>query len=74
MMNYHKGKRDICERTFADAVAIVEFCRTIEKGHATGRMPSRQLFRSGTSTGADAEEAQAGRCRPDFISKVSIAR
>ena len=73
-MNYEKGKRDICERTFAFAVAIVEFCRTIEKGQATERMLSRQLFRSGTSIGANIEEAQAGQSRPDFISKVSIAR
>ncbi len=74
MMNYEKGKIDICERTFAHAVAIIESCRTIEKDHATERMLSRQLFRSGTSIGANVEEAQAGQSRPDFISKVSIAR
>ncbi|HTY08923.1 MAG TPA: four helix bundle protein [Candidatus Edwardsbacteria bacterium] len=73
-MNYEKGKKDICERTFAFAVAIIEFCRSIEKGHTTERMLSRQLFRSGTSIGANSEEAQAGQSRPDFISKVSIAR
>jgi len=33
----------------------------------------RQLFRSGTSIGANVEEAQAGQSRADFISKYSIA-
>jgi len=35
---------------------------------------SKQLLRSGTSTGANVEEAIAGQSRGDFISKMSIAR
>jgi len=35
---------------------------------------SRQLLRSGTSIGADVEEALAGQSRADFIAKLSIAR
>jgi len=34
---------------------------------------SRQLLRSGTSIGANVEEAQAGQSRADFISKYAIA-
>jgi len=34
---------------------------------------SKQLLRSGTSIGANIEEAQAGQSRKDFISKMSIA-
>ena len=34
---------------------------------------SKQLLRSGTSIGANVEEAQAGQSRADFISKMSIA-
>jgi len=34
---------------------------------------SRQLVRSGTSIGANAEEATAAQSRKDFISKMSIA-
>ena len=34
---------------------------------------SKQLLRSGTSIGANVEEAQAGQSRKDFISKMSIA-
>lgn len=34
---------------------------------------SRQLLRSGTSIGANAEEARAAQSRKDFISKMAIA-
>ena len=34
---------------------------------------SRQLLRSGTSIGANVEEATAAQSRKDFISKMSIA-
>jgi four helix bundle protein len=34
---------------------------------------ARQLLRSGTSIGANVEEAQAGESRADFIHKASIA-
>jgi len=34
---------------------------------------SSQLWRSGTSIGANAEEAQAGQSRTDFMAKMAIA-
>lgn len=34
---------------------------------------SKQLLRSGTSIGANIEEAYAAQSRPDFLSKMSIA-
>ncbi len=34
---------------------------------------SKQLLRSGTSIGADVQEAQAGFSRKDFIAKMSIS-
>jgi four helix bundle protein len=33
----------------------------------------RQLLRSGTSIGANVQEAQAGQSRADFISKYAVA-
>lgn len=39
----------------------------------TARLLSRQLFRSGTSIGANLEEAQAGHSKADFICKIEIA-
>lgn len=65
--------RDICERTFQFAVSVVRFCRQLDERPGVARTLSRQLLRSGTSIGANVEEAQAGQSRNDFISKYSIA-
>jgi four helix bundle protein len=65
--------RDIKERTFDFAVEIVRLCHDLDKTPGTTRTLGRQLLRSGTSIGANVEEAQAGRSRADFISKYSIA-
>ena len=65
--------RDIKERTFDFAVEIVHLCQRLDKIPGTTRTLGRQLLRSGTSIGANVEEAQAGQSRADFISKYSIA-
>ncbi len=65
--------RDIKERTFEFAVEIVKFCRLLDEKPGVNRTLGRQLLRSGTSIGANVEEAQAGQSRADFISKYSIA-
>jgi four helix bundle protein len=65
--------RDIKERTFDFAVEIVHLCQDLDKTPGTTRTLGRQLLRSGTSIGANVEEAQAGQSRADFISKYSIA-
>ncbi len=66
-------KRDICERTFEFSVRIVRLCQELDKKPGVGRTLSRQLLRSGTSIGANVEEAQGGQSRADFVSKYSIA-
>lgn len=63
---------DIRERTFAFAVRVVKFCRKLEREHRVERSLIGQLLRSATSIGANAEEAQAGQSRADFISKNAI--
>lgn len=65
--------RDIKERTFEFALAIVRLCRALETRAGTAGVLSRQLLRSGTSIGANVEEAQAGQSRADFICKYAIA-
>ena len=60
---------DIRDRTFAFAVRVVKFCRQLEREHRVERSLITQLLRSATSIGANAEEAQAGQSRADFISK-----
>ena len=65
--------RDIKERTFAFALEIIRLCRTLEGKRGTAQTLGRQLLRSGTSIGANVEEAQAGQSQADFISKYNIA-
>jgi four helix bundle protein len=66
-------RRDIVERTFRFSVRIVKLCQALDEQLGVGRTLSRQLLRSGTSIGANIEEAQAGQSRADFLSKYSIA-
>jgi four helix bundle protein len=71
-MGYPDKKIDIHERTFDFAVKIVGFCRTLDN-IPTNWVLSKQLTKSGTSIGANIEEAQGGQSKPDFITKISIA-
>jgi four helix bundle protein len=72
-MNQKEKPRDIKERTFLFALEIVRLCQKLEKQSDVYRTLGRQLLRSGTSIGANTEEAQAGQSRADFISKYAIA-
>lgn len=64
----------ITDRSFGFAVRIVNLCKYLEKQDRVSRTLSNQLLRSGTSIGANVEEAQAGQSKADFIAKMSIAR
>ena len=66
-------KSDLPKRTFEFARFIVKLCQTLEKQPGTSRTLSAQLLRSGTSIGANVEEAQAAQSKADFISKYRIA-
>jgi len=68
-----KTPQDICARTFHFALQIVKTCQKLDKKPGVSRTISQQLLRSGTSIGANVEEAQAGQSRADFISKCAIA-
>ncbi len=68
-----KKPRDIKERTFKFALEIVGLCRELDERPGVGRTLGKQLLRSGTSIGANVEEAQAGQSRADFINKNAIA-
>jgi four helix bundle protein len=72
-MDSKANYRDIKERTFEFAVEIVKFGRLLDEKPGVNRTLGRQLLRSGTSIGANVEEAQDGQSRADFISKYSIA-
>lgn len=64
----------IQERSFLFAVRIVKLCQFLEKQDRVSRTLAHQLLRSGTSVGANIEEAQAGQSKADFTAKMSIAR
>ena len=63
----------ICSRAFAFAVRITEVCRQLFKGDFVAQFFAKQLLRSGTSIGANAEEAQEGQTKKDFVAKMSIS-
>jgi four helix bundle protein len=66
-------KLDIDKRTFKFSLRIVRLCKKLDEKPGVGRTLSRQVLRSGTSIGANVEEAQAGQSRADFVSKLNIA-
>lgn len=72
-MAQHLRPSDIKERTFMFGVAIVRLCNELSKRPGVSRNLSYQLLSSGTSIGANVEEAQAGQSRADFLSKYSIS-
>jgi four helix bundle protein len=64
--------QDIRERTFNFAVRIVNLANHIPQTNA-GKVLARQLVRSGTSIGANTEEAVAAYSKDDFIFKSNVA-
>jgi four helix bundle protein len=64
---------DIRQRAFNFALRIIKLCKQLEEQPGVARTLSWQLLRSGTSIGANLEEAQAGQSKLDFISKNAIA-
>ena len=64
---------DIRKRTFDFAVRVVSLCSYLLGKPGVCRILANQLLKSGTSIGANIEEAQAGQSRADFISKNAIA-
>ncbi len=63
---------DIRDRTFLFAVQIVKITDAIPDT-TTGRVLAHQLVKSGTSVGANVEEANGSESRQDFIHKMKIA-
>jgi len=61
----------IQKKSYDFALQIIALYRKLCK--ANEFILSKQLLRSGTSIGANVEEAQAGQSRADFVSKISIA-
>ncbi|MHC4328357.1 MAG: four helix bundle protein [Planctomycetota bacterium] len=59
------------KKSYDFALEIIKFCAQLR--NQKHFEISSQLLRSGTSIGANIEEALAGRSRKDFFAKMSIA-
>jgi four helix bundle protein len=71
-MEQRRSKSIVQEKSFHFAVRIVNYSRGLRKDH-TDLVLIRQLLRSGTSIGANVEEALGGQSSKDFLSKLAIA-
>ncbi|MCT4602354.1 MAG: four helix bundle protein [Marinifilum sp.] len=67
-----KKENIIQEKSFDFAVRIVNLCRYLNE-EKKEYVLSNQLLRSGTSIGANIEEAIGGQSEKDFFAKLTIA-
>jgi four helix bundle protein len=67
------GAPEILDRVFRFGVEVVRFGDRLDRQPGIGRVLMSQIVRSGTSVGANLEEAQAAQSRADFVAKMSIA-
>ncbi len=63
---------DLCERTYRFAVSVTRMVRRLPKDVA-GYEVGRQVLRSGTSIGANVEEADAAESTQDMVHKLKIS-
>ncbi len=66
------SQADIKSRTFEFSVQIIELYKYLQIDKKE-YMLGKQLLRSGTSIGANVEEATAAQSKKDFIAKMSIS-
>ena len=66
-----KTNNHVLEKSFDFSVRIVNLCKYLQSDKKEYIL-SKQLIRSGTSIGANVNEAQAAQSTNDFISKLSI--
>lgn len=66
-----KKENVIVEKSFEFALKIIELYKILQKENEF--VISRQVLRSGTSIGANVQEATAGFSKKDFTHKMSLA-
>jgi four helix bundle protein len=64
--------RDLAQRTFMFACAVVQFCRKLSREAGVVRHIAWQLAAAGTSVAANYEEAKGAYSRREFAAKNSI--
>ena len=68
------ASRIIAERSFEFGCRIVKLCERLWSGGPASRKIADQLFDCGTSIGANAEEAEGGQTKADFLAKLAVCR
>jgi four helix bundle protein len=63
-------EKDLRPRTKMFARRIIRLYCALPKGNEAAQVLGKQVLRSGTSVGANYREAQRGRSRAEFISKI----
>jgi four helix bundle protein len=66
-------KSDVRDRSYNFALRIIKLTQKLPNNIASDSL-ARQLIRSGTSIGANVEEAQAAFTKEDFTYKMSLAK
>ncbi len=64
-------RNEILDLSFEFALEIIEYSELLDSNRKY--VIARQLLRSGTSIGANIQEAQSSESRADFIHKLKIA-
>lgn len=67
---YEEKKNIVLEKSFQLALKIINLAAVLSK---VNKVIADQILRSGTSVGANLNEAQASLTKKEFIAKVSIA-
>ena len=67
-----KDKNVLLEKSFDFAVRIIKLAKFLQIEYKEFVL-SKQILRSGTSIGANVNEAQAAQSKKDFISKLAIS-
>lgn len=66
-------KHKIQDRSYVFALEIIKLVKSLPYNTATVCL-GRQVIRSGTSIGANIEEAQGASSKKDFINKINVAK
>ncbi len=65
--------KDLKDRSFEFSVRIVRLCQKLDEMRGVSKTLANQLLRSGTSIGANIEEAHGSQSKADFTAKMYIA-
>ena len=71
-MEHRRSQSIVQDKSFRFAVQLIGYIRRQQKDHVN-LVLTRQLPRSGTSIGANVEEALGGQSSKDFVAKLAIA-